>query len=102
MVYFFLKVLLNRTAFHDARFCAVKMLLEYLKTVNDAEMITKIGSIIPISFLDKMHLTYQISDQVDEKQMITEFLNDLDSESYKNIFLMWSRDYCMQAEEKAR
>jgi uncharacterized protein (DUF2342 family) len=62
MVYFFLKVVLNRSASHDARFSAVKMLLEYLKTVNDAEMITKIGSIIPISFLDKMHLTYQSSD----------------------------------------
>jgi hypothetical protein len=69
---------------------------------KDEEIATKIAAIIPISFLDKMHLTYSRTDRVDERDMIEEFLLNLEAESYENIFLIWSRDTYLEAQEKVR
>lgn len=74
LVYFFLKVLLNNRAGEKARLKVAKMLKDYLTITKDGETASKIASIMPVSFFEKMQLTYSRSDRVDEREMIKEFL----------------------------
>jgi hypothetical protein len=87
MVYWLLKIVFTREFESKLRGKVVKMLLDYIELVKDADLVAHVGSIMPTQWFT--HIRCTSNQCTSEREMVAQFISHFDANNYENVFFLW-------------